>query len=112
MVEMGSIRETVEEVQRLGRMPTDDEADMDEARADRWEQLIQQLEQEGGITNAEAGVLAMSLPSDDSDSYGVAWTTLHLIESAPDWPLTEVIDKISGPWQGRVRRRVENASAH
>lgn len=109
VIEMEPIRPLVHEIVRLGRMPTTAEADSDEVRADRWEGLVGELRREGGVTNAEAATLAGLFPSDGTDSYGMTWTLLHLVESAPGWPIRHVLDSITGPWSARLRQRADAA---
>lgn len=102
---MASVRPLINEMQQLGSMPTDQEADADEARADRWEELVTALNAQGNVTVPEARVLVQLLPVDETDCYGVAWTLLHVIESASEWPDQTALDAVSGPWGERLRER-------
>ena len=99
------VRPGVAELVALGRLPTTDQADREPARADRWEALVGQVFREGAVTDAEAAALAPLLPEDDSDGYGVAWTLVHVIESAPGWPVPGALDGLDGPWAGVLRQR-------
>jgi hypothetical protein len=45
------------------------------------------------------------------DCYGVAWTLLHLIESAPGWPLHDCLQDIRNEWTERLRLRAERQQA-
>jgi hypothetical protein len=42
------------------------------------------------------------------DSFGLAWTLLHLIETAPGWPLEDVLDESGNEWVDRLKQRAKN----
>lgn len=46
------------------------------------------------------------------DCYGLAWTLLHLIETAPGAQTAEYPADSDNPWVQQLRRRVENARGH
>lgn len=100
-----ALRDDVAELVALGPMPTTDEADVDPARADRWEALIGKVFSEGKVTVTEAAALVWLFPEDESDCYGVAWTLVHVIESAPGWPVGRAVDQLDGPWAVVLRQR-------
>jgi hypothetical protein len=39
------------------------------------------------------------------DCFGLGWTLLHLIETAPGWPIKAVLDGSQGEWIDRLRER-------
>lgn len=41
------------------------------------------------------------------DCFGLAWTLLHLIETAPGWPVEGALDGLAGEWIDRLRDRAE-----
>lgn len=55
------------------------------------------------ISDDEARALIKLFGPDDC--FGLAWTLLHLIETAPGWPLKDVFDTSSGEWIDRLRER-------
>jgi len=55
------------------------------------------------ISDDEARALVKLFGPDDC--FGLAWTLLHLIETAPGWPLKDVLDASSGEWIDRLRER-------
>lgn len=59
------------------------------------------------VSNEEGGAL-LSLFGPD-DCFGLAWSLLHLIESAPGWPLPKLSLMTSNEWIELLRHRVENA---
>lgn len=70
--------------------------------------MVQAFEQELSkvqtpISDDEARALVKLFGPDDC--FGLAWTLLHLIETAPGWPLNDVLDASSGEWIDRLRDR-------
>jgi hypothetical protein len=90
---------------KLGPLPGY-EADPAEDEVNAYQELL------GGIappvTEEEAKALVTLFGPDDC--YGLAWTLLHLIESAPGWPVAEALQG-DGEWVDRLRRRADNAGA-
>lgn len=105
-----SVRPSVRELIQLGPLPTDAESEEHPVRAGRWEQLVGELFSAGDVTDAEAAELLRLFPRDDTDSYGVAWTLVHVVESAPSWPLSEAIAGASGPWSELLKQRASARS--
>jgi hypothetical protein len=57
------------------------------------------------VTDEEARALVKLFGPDDC--FGLAWTLLHLIETAPGWPIESAIDGLEGEWMDRIRERAE-----
>lgn len=57
------------------------------------------------VTNEEACALVKLFGPDDC--FGLAWTLLHLIETAPGWPVEGAFDGLKGEWIDRLRERAE-----
>lgn len=92
------MREDVRAFVALGPLP-DEQAD---------EQQIQRHEERLGritapVTDEEARALLGMFGPDDC--YGLAWTLLHLIESAPGWPLADALGDADNEWIQRLRDR-------
>lgn len=98
----------IDELIELGHLPSDDEAAADPERYSRWEALLTQLSQPA--SDAEALLLTRLFPQDESDSYGLAWSLLHLIETAPGWPLQEAIAAAPPYWGGILSDRLKPKS--
>ena len=60
------------------------------------------------VSNDEARGLVHLFGPDDC--YGLARTLLHLIESAPGWPLHDCLKDIRNEWTERLRLRAERSS--
>lgn len=59
------------------------------------------------VSLAEADALAQMFGPDDC--FGLAWTLVHLIESAPGWASRGHIPEGIAPGLGRLRRGIDNA---
>ena len=57
------------------------------------------------VTDEEACALVRLFGPDDC--FGLAWTLLHLIETAPGWPVEGALDGLEGEWIDRLRERAE-----
>lgn len=104
------MRPGVDELIRLGPMPTDGESEDHPVRAGRWEHLVGELFSARDVTDAEAAELVKLFPRDGTDSFGIAWTLVHVVESAPSWPLDEAITGASGPWPELLKQRASARS--
>ena len=70
-------------------------------------ELIRSELSEKPLTDDEARSLVGLFGIDDA--YGVAWSLLHLIETAPNWPIADGLEDTSNEWVDRLKRRVDNA---
>ena len=97
-----AVRPDVHRLVRLGRMSPSGEAD--EGVVEAYERLLSRVERP--VTDAEARMLVGLFGEDDF--FGLAWTLIHLVESAPGWPLN---DCLSGDnvWVTLLRQRQANA---
>jgi len=55
------------------------------------------------ITDEEACALVKLFGPDDC--FGLAWTLLHLIETAPNWPIESALVGLEGDWIDHLRER-------
>ena len=104
------IRPEIEELERLGPLPADDD---DYPGIDRKlfdvEHLLAAVDPP--VTVEEARVLAALFPRDGGTCYGLAWSLLHLIETlGVDDGLREVVPGVnSAQWRKMFEQRLENA---
>ena len=103
-----TIRAEVRRFVELGPLPSEDDNSEDgDAAFDSLEQALHAIERP--INDAEAALLSGSFGMDGS--FGLAWTLLHLIETAPtNMPLTEPAAS-ANPWIRRLWLRQQNALA-
>jgi hypothetical protein len=94
------MRPEFETLVALGRIPVD--AQLDEQTARRFTEAIDGLS--SPPTAEEAAALLDILPIDESTSFGLAWSLVHVIESSPDWPLGSALNDRSW-WVTTLRQR-------
>jgi hypothetical protein len=71
---------------------------------EEFERQVRQLEPPA--TDQEARALLEVLPADDNTFFGLAWSVLTFIETAPAWPETDALDD-RGWWLTFLRERAE-----
>jgi hypothetical protein len=98
------MREAIQNLVALGPMPASDDPSVKSWLA-LAEPALRALTRP--LTNDEARALATLFGPDDC--FGAAWTVLHLVETAPDWPLQDVLGMPSNEWTDRLGQRVANA---
>ena len=103
------IRPEIEELERLGPLPTDDD---DHPGIDQKlfgvEHLLAAVDPP--VTVEEARVLAALFPRDGGTCYGLAWSLLHLIETLDADDLGAVVTGVnSAQWRKMFEQRLENA---
>jgi len=93
------IRTEIEELVRLGSFPRSE--DVQPVLIERQQKLLGTILPP--VSAEEAKELATLFGADDY--FGLAWTVLHLIESGPQWPLTECLAKGSNEWIIKLSKR-------
>lgn len=94
-----SVRTEVEELEKLGPLPSEDEAEV--AQLKEIEKLYRAIAKP--ITDDEARVSVELFGPDGC--YGVASSFMHLIETAPGWPLKECLQQLNNEWKIELRNR-------
>jgi len=97
------IRPQVAELVKLGVFPASH--DVVHAQIEKQQQLLESIQPP--LSDDEARELVKVFGPDDY--YGLGWTVLHLIESAPGWPLWDCLRDTSKEWIQTLRQRLENA---
>src|SRR5262245_26938359 len=99
-----AMRSEVSALVALGTLPTS-KAELSHIR--RFGDSLAQVE--SPVSDEEARELVRMLPANDDDCFGMAWTLIHLIESAPSWPIQECLSDGDSPWIAHLRRAARNA---
>ncbi|SRR6266404_2964537 len=97
------IRPEVKDLVSLGPFRDSSEADDDLMR--KQEELLKSIKPP--VSDQEAKELVRLFGPDDY--FGGAWTVLHLVESAPGWPITECLTDTSNEWINRLKARATRA---
>ena len=95
------MREEIRKLAEMGPLPASESAGEEELQA--YEGLLKAIS--APTSDDEARILAGLFGPDDC--YGLAWTLMHLIETAPGWPLKDTLEIGSNEWIHRLRARVE-----
>jgi len=94
------MRPEIERLVQLGPLPPEPAASIEYLR--EAEKLI--LAVSKPVTNEEARALVTLFGPPDS-CYGLAWSVLHLIESAPGWPMVDCLENPNNEWVVSLRDR-------
>jgi hypothetical protein len=96
------------ELSQLGPLPSAesilDNPDGD-ALVKRYEALITSIQPP--VTDDEARVLVGLFGPDEC--FEAEWPLIHLIETAPGWPLEDCLADTSNEWVALLKQRVENS---
>jgi len=96
------VRNEVEELSRMGPPPSEEESIRNPSPIlEKYQQLLQSIEKP--VTDEEASVLTGIFGIDGC--FGMGWTLLHLIETAPNWPIEECLDNSGNEWIDMLRDR-------
>ena len=57
------------------------------------------------LNDDEARTLCRVLPITEDSCFGLAWTLIHFVESAPGWPLTDCFAGRTEPWHRELLDR-------
>lgn len=99
------IRPEVEELIRYGCLPSEDEPEEKIAEAERLLHAVR-----GPVTDEEAHALVRVFGPDDC--YGLSWTLVHLIETAPGALQAEYDARGGNPWVDVLNARLAAARGH
>jgi hypothetical protein len=97
------MQNAVAELYKLGKMPQ--ETDSVE-KIQTFQDLIEEVK--SPITDEEAKYLVNLFNDSQDDCYGLAWLIIHLIETAPSWPIEECLIQ-EGYWIDFLKHRAINA---
>lgn len=97
------VRHEVEELQKMGPPPSSSEVVRLKSidLVEKYEQLLSSIEEP--VTDEEAKVLTRIFG--DDDFFGLCWTLVHLIETAPNWPIDECLENLDNDWIRMIKDR-------
>lgn len=93
------MREEVKALVALGQFPT--EQSVIPGVVERHEHGLKAIARP--VSNDEARALVKVFGPDDY--FGLAWSLLHLIETAPGWPIKSVIAEANPQWAEELKGR-------
>jgi hypothetical protein len=95
------VQDAVEELMKLGTLPSSVNPDV--AKLEKLQSLLTRIEQP--IADDDARALVKLFGPDDC--FGLAWTLLHIIETAPGWPLSDALGDDRNEWNERLKQRAK-----
>ena len=93
------MRPEIKRLLLLGPLPSEDDASVDHLRLVEAE--LKSVAKP--LTDDEARALVSLFGSDGC--FGVAWSFLHLIETAPGWPIADCLTNLENEWVISLRDR-------
>jgi hypothetical protein len=96
------VRPEITELIQLGAFPASKDAVTEVI--EHQEQLLRKIATP--VSNDEARQLITLFGPDDY--FGGAWTLLHIVETAPHWPLMDCLTDDSNEWILLLKKRCEN----
>jgi hypothetical protein len=96
------MQSVVQELVKLGQLPSSVKANL--VNLEKFQTLLMKVEQP--ISDDDAQALVKLFGPDEC--FGLAWTLVHLIETAPGWPLEGVLDESESEWINRLKQRAKN----
>ena len=97
------MRTSVTRLISLGRLP--EEATAEVAQLQEFASVLKEIEKP--VSNQEAVALLSSFPSGEGSCFGLAWSILHLVETAPGWPCQEARLQRANPWVKTMLERAD-----
>lgn len=89
----------INDLVRLGLLPNSQERSIERLRT--FQTLIAAVRKP--ITDEEACALVSLFGTDEA--FGLAWSVLHLIETAPGWPIWNVLSDPDNEWVALLAHR-------
>lgn len=96
---MLNVRKEIENLNTLGPLPSEDDADV--VLLKEYDKLYRAII--SPITDQEARILVRLFGPDGC--FGLASSILHLIETAPGWPLEDCLTDLNNEWIVELRNR-------
>jgi hypothetical protein len=96
------MQQAVTELVKLGPLPASDKADVNVL--EEYARLLDSISKP--VTDEEARTLVTIFGPDDC--YGLVWTLIDLVESAPGWPLADLSSFGGNYWVQKLLMHVEN----
>ena len=96
---MTNVRKEIEAMEALGTLPSEDARDIELMK--KYDELYRAISKP--VTDEEARVLVRLFGVDGC--FGMASSLMHLIETAPGWPLEDCLYDLNNEWIVELRNR-------
>jgi hypothetical protein len=98
------MRQEVLELLTMGALPDSSAAADDVLRLEEYQRLLGSITKP--VSDEEAAALLGLFGPDDC--FGLAWALVHLVESAPGWPLLDRLAGLDSEWVTLLVERAAN----
>lgn len=99
------MREEIKKLVSKGVLPAEGVANIEDLKS--IELAISLID--APLSDDEAKALVSILGVDEC--FGIAWSILHLVETAPHWPIKECLTETNNTWISILIKRAKNAGA-
>jgi hypothetical protein len=96
------MREEVRALLRIGKLPASHSGI---PVIQQWQEALEKIT--APVSDEEAVALIALVPPEEDSCFGLAWTLVHLIETAPHWPIQQCLQNPANPWLLRLGQRLE-----
>jgi len=94
------MQSAIVELSKMGLLPSS--TDPDTETIEKFQTLLEAVQQP--VSDEEACILVKLFGPDEC--FGLAWSLIHLIETAPSWPKLACLSGLENEWINKLRERV------
>jgi hypothetical protein len=102
MKENSKVQQPIEQLLTFDPLPSSSSDDLTNLK--QIQDLIQTIKH--SVSDEEARALVKLFVPDDC--FDLAWSILHLVKTAPSWPLADCLEDKRNEWIQTLKRRTEN----
>lgn len=96
------MQSAIVELSKMGSLPSS--ANLDVVKLEKFQALLTAVQQP--VSDEEACVLVRLFGSDEC--FGLAWSLIHLIETAPGWPIFGCLSGLENEWIDKLKERASH----
>ncbi|CAM3666859.1 MULTISPECIES: hypothetical protein [Yersinia] len=93
------MQKSVIELVKMGKLPSEDCSDI--TLIEKYQNVIDSIIEP--VSDDDACELVSIFGEDEC--YGLGWTLLHKIETAPNWPIKSALSNIENEWIMKLKER-------
>ena len=101
------VRREILELSKLGPLPSADTAVRDnlDGLIAKYQEILESIKEP--VTDEEARILVTLFSP--GDAFGLDWALVHLVETAPGWPLLDCLKNTENEWIELLRQSARNS---
>ena len=97
------IQESVMKLQKLGPLPSSNDADP--GTLEIWQDQVEKIKRP--VSDDDVDILIRLFGPDEC--FGLMWTLIHFIETAPNWPMLALLKSLNGYPIDIMKERCRNS---